>query len=162
MRRDSRRFVRDLGLPQADSIRELLPAIEERSGYSIRLAPAPLDRGQGVCGMWIRTTEGIDYIFVHEMASQAHQDHVIAHEIAHILRNHEGRLDLPQVNPVTDRLVSSLDPATVKMMLGRSDYDYRDEQEAELIGSHLQRYVHRPGRDVSDSDRVAKTLLRRW
>lgn len=46
------------------------------------------------------------------------------------------------------------------MMLGRTDYEYEDEMEAELIGSCLQRHVHRPVRRICDDDRVAETLLR--
>ncbi len=53
LRRECRRFVRDLGLPPAQSIRDLLPAIESRSGRSIRLESAPPNSGGGLCGMWI-------------------------------------------------------------------------------------------------------------
>ncbi|GAA0471202.1 hypothetical protein ACFQ2B_33060 [Streptomyces stramineus] len=159
--RDCRRFVRDLGLPAAGGIRELLPAVEERSGHRILLAPAPVDSAQGVCGMWVRTMDGIDCIFVHERTSRAHQDHIIAHEVAHILLyDHHGSRAFPPRKPMTDRLITTLDPAAVKMMLGRSDYAYQDEREAELIGSYLQRHVHRPGRGAEGHDRVADTLLR--
>lgn len=159
-RRECRRFVRDLDLPPAGSIRELLPVIEARSGYSIRLERAPVNSGPGLCGMWIRTVEGIDYIFVNEETSRAHQDHIIAHEAAHILRNHQGSGALSDVNPVTDRIVTTLDPAVVKVMLGRSDYEYQDEIEAELIASHLQRHIHHPRRHSGGGDRIAETLLR--
>ncbi|WP_269857413.1 hypothetical protein [Streptomyces sp. RPT161] len=160
-RRDSRRFVRELDLPPADNIRELLPAVQERTGYSIRIAPAPeLGTRFGLCGMWIRTTDGIDYVFVHEKTSRAHQDHIIAHELAHILRDHQDTSAFPAGKPVGSRLISSLEPAAIKMMLGRSDYEYQDEREAELIGSYLQRHVHRPHRPVREGDRVAETLLR--
>ncbi|WP_431980923.1 regulator component [Streptomyces qinglanensis] len=160
LRRECRRFVRDLGLPPAQSIRDLLPAIESRSGRSIRLEPAPPNSGGGLCGMWIRTVEGIDYIFVNEETSRAHQDHIIAHEAAHILRNHQGSGTLGEVNPVTDRLAPTLDPRVVKMMLGRSDYELHDEREAELIASHLQRHIHHHGPDISGEDPIAETLLR--
>lgn len=159
LRQECRRFVRGLGLPPAGNIRELLPVVEARTGYSIRLENAPVDSGPGLCGMWIRTAEGIDYIFVHQETSRAHQDHIIAHEAAHILRDHRGGRALGDVNPVTERMVTTLDPEVVKVMLGRSDYEYRDEREAELIASHLQRHIHRPRRHT-DGDRIAETLLR--
>lgn len=160
MRHECRRFVRDLGLPPAENIRELLPAVEARSGHSIRLEKAPVDSGPGLCGMWIRTAEGIDYIFVHQETSRAHQDHIIAHEAAHILRDHRGGRAPTGANPLTDRVVTTLDPAVVRVMLGRSDYEYRDEREAELIASHLQRHIHRPRRRTGGGDRIAQTLLR--
>jgi hypothetical protein len=162
----ARRFVRDLGLPPTDNVRDLLPVIEERSGCPIRLAPAPAPAPasagseQGLCGMWVRTVGGIDYIFVHEKTSRAHQDHIIAHELAHILRDHGGSSALPPTKPLTDRLLTTLDPAVVRMMLGRTDYEYEDEREAELIGSYLQRQVHRAGRRIGGHDRMAETLLR--
>ncbi|GAA2245022.1 hypothetical protein GCM10010232_35070 [Streptomyces amakusaensis] len=169
LQRDCRRFVRDLDLPPEESVRDLIPVVEELSGYPIRLLPAPSDGGrEGLCGMWLRTTEGIDYIFVDEGTSRAHQDHILAHEMAHILRDHQGSLpllppaSLPEQNPVADRLVTTIDPAVVKMMLGRTSYEYRDEREAELIGSYLQRHVHGrgPGRSAGGHGRVAETLLR--
>ncbi|WP_326650516.1 MULTISPECIES: hypothetical protein [unclassified Streptomyces] len=140
-------------------MRELLPVAERLSGYPIRLAPAPADSEEGVCGLWIRM-EGVDYVFVHEDTSRAHQDHIVAHEMGHILRNHRGSPILSQSKPVTDRLVPTLDPAVVKMMLGRTSYEHQDEKEAELIGTYLQRHVHRPGARISGHDRVAETLLR--
>ncbi|MEU6484881.1 hypothetical protein [Streptomyces sp. NPDC046887] len=159
-RRDSRRFVRDLGLPPADSIRDLLPHVEKRSGHPIRVVPNPLGGTQGVCGVWIRTGAGVDYIFVDEKTSRAHQDHIIAHELAHILCDHHGALTPAPAVVMTDQLITTLAPETVRTMLGRSDYTYQDEREAELIGSHLQRHVHGPGRQVGAHDRVAETLLR--
>ncbi|GGZ35733.1 hypothetical protein GCM10010387_32340 [Streptomyces inusitatus] len=176
LQRDCRRFVRDLELPPKESVRDLIPFVEELSGYPIRLLPAPSDGGrEGLCGMWLRTAEGIDYIFVNEGTSRAHQDHILAHEMAHILRDHQGSLPLsplsplsplpppatlPERNPVADRLVTAIDPAVVKMMLGRTSYEYRDEREAELIGSYLQRHVHGSGRSAAGHGRVAETLLR--
>jgi hypothetical protein len=160
-RRDSRRFVRELGLPAARNIRELLPAVQERTGHAIHIAPAPVLGGKlGLCGMWIRTTDGVDYIFVHEKTSRAHQDHIVAHELAHILRNHQGSSAFSAAKPVGSRLISTLEPAAIRMMLGRSDYEYQDEREAELIGSYLQRHVHRPHPHAGNGDRVAETLLR--
>ncbi|MDH2387422.1 ImmA/IrrE family metallo-endopeptidase [Streptomyces sp. HNM0663] len=161
MRRDSRRFVQSLDLPPAGSIRELLPAIEQRTGCPIHLLPAPAGSAFGVCGMWIRTVEDMDYIFIHEDTSRAHQDHILAHEIAHILRNHHENPAFSPVSPVPERLFPNIDPEVVRMMLGRSEYTYRDEREAELIGSYLQRHVHRRTRQIADHDRAAETLLRR-
>ncbi|MCM3882288.1 hypothetical protein [Frankia sp. R82] len=135
--------------------------IEQYSGRVIRLAPAPRGVGQGMCGMWIRTTQGVDYIFVREDTSRAHQDHIIAHELGHILRDHRGGLSFSAVNPVTTRLAPTLDPEIVRMMLGRSSYEDSDEREAELIGTYLQRRIHHTaGRRVWNHDRVTATLLR--
>ncbi|MFD5149084.1 hypothetical protein [Streptomyces sp. NPDC058401] len=149
--------------------------------------PAPAGSFQGICGMWVRTAAGIDYIFVHENTSRVHQDHIIAHEIGHIIRGHGLTRGLTtgagagtgtgagtglgagtaQQHPSTadqlDRLVPHLDPAKVRVMLGRTDYVHEEEREAELIGTHLQHLLHRPARGrTTRQDRAARTLLRGW
>ncbi|MFB7053367.1 secondary metabolite protein [Streptomyces vinaceus] len=115
--------------------------------------------------MWIRTEAGVDYIFVHENTSRVHQDHIIAHEIGHIIRGH-GLTGGPAGAPGEDRLdrlVPHLDPAKVRVMLGRTDYVHEEEREAELIGTHLQYLLHRPvRRRAPRQDRAARTLLRGW
>ncbi|KMO97743.1 hypothetical protein [Streptomyces roseus] len=192
-RRLSRRFVKGLDLPPAADVRELIPAIQRISGHPTRLAPAPAGSFQGICGMWIRTAAGIDYIFVHENTSRVHQDHIIAHEIGHIIRGHgltRGLATDPGAGTgggsgtgsgtgtgtgagaarqqqstadQLDRLVPHLDPAKVRVMLGRTDYAHEEEREAELIGTHLQHLLHRPARGrTTRQDRAARTLLRGW
>ncbi|MCX2968551.1 MULTISPECIES: hypothetical protein [Streptomyces] len=157
LRRECRRFVHDLALPPARGIRELLPAVEARTGHPIRVASAPVDSALGICGMWLRTVEGVDIVFVHEQTTRAHQDHILAHEVAHILREHRGGPE----QTVSHRLFPSLDPSVVARMLGRTDYAYRDEREAELIGSYLQQHVHRPAPAAGEGtgEPVADTLL---
>ncbi|MFF7633005.1 hypothetical protein ACFZB9_07610 [Kitasatospora sp. NPDC008050] len=154
-----RRFVRGLDLPPVSSVRELFPVVETLSGYPIQVLPIAEDIAQGLCGLWIRSKSN-DYIFVHPDTSRAHQDHIIAHELGHILRNHQGLPILPAAQPVADRLVPDLDPRVVKMMLGRTSYEHDDEEEAELIGTYLQRHAHRPGPRLQGDDPVAETLLR--
>ncbi|MCX4750490.1 hypothetical protein OG455_34120 [Kitasatospora sp. NBC_01287] len=161
MRSSCRRFVRGLDLPRVAGVRELFPVVEARSGYPIRILPISEDIAQGVCGLWIRSTS-TDYVFVHPDTSRAHQDHIIAHELGHILREHQGLPILPAAPPVADRLVPDLDPRVVKMMLGRTSYEHDDEEEAELIGTYLQRHAHRPGLRPRGDDPVAETLLRDW
>ncbi|MEY9947622.1 ImmA/IrrE family metallo-endopeptidase [Kitasatospora sp. GAS1066B] len=162
LRSSCRRFVRGLDLPRVSSVRELFPVVENLSGYPIRTLPISEDIAQGLCGLWIRS-QSTDYIFVHPDTSPAHQDHIIAHELGHILRNHQGLPVLPSApsaKPVADRLVPDLDPRVVKMMLGRTSYEHDDEEEAELIGTYLQRHAHRPGPRRQGDDPVADTLLR--
>ncbi|MFI0979760.1 hypothetical protein ACH4SP_22510 [Streptomyces sp. NPDC021093] len=160
-------FVRGLHLPPVGSIRELLPHIEERSGLPIRLEAAPPEWDEeAVCGMWLRTVH-TDYIFVVEETSRSHQDHIIAHEVAHILRNHQSaEAKLPPPAPIPRRISSRLDPDMVRSVLGRAFYAHQDEREAELIATLLQHRIHRPGAprpNVADElvDRVTRTLLGR-
>ncbi|MCN0178457.1 ImmA/IrrE family metallo-endopeptidase [Salinispora arenicola] len=43
----------------------------------------------GVCGLWVTTTT-TDYIAYERHTSLAHQDHIILHELGHILCGHTG------------------------------------------------------------------------
>ncbi|MFE7115130.1 ImmA/IrrE family metallo-endopeptidase [Streptomyces sp. NPDC057654] len=112
---------------------------------------------------WV--TKSTYYIFYDPRTSRPHQDHIIAHEFAHILLGHTQVTDLP-AGPA-DGTGSRIDPATVKMMLGRSNYEVDEEHDAELLASNLQRRIfalaHQgdgPAGDVIQ-ERVARTLLRR-
>jgi hypothetical protein len=153
-----RDFVRDLELPAVESVRELRPFVEERIGQPIRLQPAEVGAALP-CGMWI-ATKTVSYVFYDPETSPAHQDHIIAHEFAHILKSHRGSTTLPFG---FGGLFSVLDPGLIKAVLGRTDYAERDEQEAEMVGSYLQAHAnsYRPPTRSEEADRITRTLLRR-
>ncbi|WP_208874729.1 ImmA/IrrE family metallo-endopeptidase [Streptomyces sp. PBH53] len=148
---ECREFVKSLGLPPAASVRELRSFVEERIGQSIRIAPHETADGSQPCGMVI-TSGGVNYIGYDPETSHAHQDHIIAHELAHLLKGHRG---VP--------LVSDLDSDLLATVLGRTNYDEDTEREAEIIGSLLQAHViTNPSAPQSESvDRIARTLMRR-
>ncbi|MFE4633446.1 hypothetical protein ACFRJ1_08680 [Streptomyces sp. NPDC056773] len=69
----------------------------------------------------------------------------------------------PSTADQLERLVPHLDPAKVRVMLGRTDSAHEEEREAELIGTHLQHLLHRPvRRRTTRQDRAARTLVREW
>ncbi|MEV6423917.1 toxin [Streptomyces sp. NPDC051662] len=155
LRRTCRLLVENLDVPSTvTSVRDLLPHIEEVSGRPIRLEPTVTNTAEP-CGMWVRTTD-VDHIFYDPRTSPAHADHIIAHELGHILRGHNSLAAAPE-QPVTERFFNTLDPETVRMILGRTTYEYQDEEEAETIASLLQQSIHRRLPDAAD--RVARTLL---
>ncbi|MFE3704539.1 hypothetical protein ACFXPE_03310, partial [Streptomyces scopuliridis] len=157
--RSGRDFVASLELPPVASVRELRPFVEERIGQPIRLVPAEV--GEAVpCGMWIATAD-MSYVFYDPETSPAHQDHIIAHEFAHMLKGHRGARTLP--TPDGGGLLNLLDPALITAVLGRTDYAEFDERDAETVGSFLQAYVisHSPPPQSDSADRITRTLLRR-
>ncbi|WP_244336702.1 secondary metabolite protein [Streptomyces seoulensis] len=93
-----------------------------------------------------------------------HQDHIIAHEFSHLLLGHHE--DRP-ISALASSLITTMDPAVVQMMLGRTKYDDAEERETESLASLLQRQIidwslrsdDSSGDDVQD--RVTHTLLRR-
>ncbi|MFI1890369.1 hypothetical protein [Streptomyces jumonjinensis] len=160
-RRACRTFVRSLQLPPVAGIRDLVPELERRTGRSLQLQPAEIGLS-APCGMWI-ATRATDYVFYDPQTSRAHQDHIIAHEFGHMLKQHRG---VPGYSANAEGLIQMMDPSVIELVLGRTDYDEIEEQEAELVGSYLQQHIHasrirvkaQPG-DLT-ADRVAKTFLR--
>ncbi|RLU79931.1 hypothetical protein CTZ27_35870 [Streptomyces griseocarneus] len=148
---ECRAFVASLGLPPAASVRDLRSFVEKRIGQAIHIAPHDRADGSLPCGMVI-ASGGANYIGYDPETSPAHQDHIIAHELAHLLKGHRG-----------EPLVNDLDADLLATILGRTDYDEDAEREAELIGSLLQTHVinSRPASQSESADRIARTLMRR-
>ncbi|MFB6505581.1 hypothetical protein ACFC07_22180 [Streptomyces sp. NPDC056099] len=159
----SRAFLSSLRLPAVDSIRDLAPFVEDRTGRPIKLIPVAHDEmpealdADAPCGMWL-ATDTSDHIFYDADTSTAHADVIIGHEFAHMLRGHRD-----QGSPVGDLggLVPDLDPAVIRVLLGRTKkYAEPDEHEAELLGSLLQEHVASRLTIVGADDPIARTLLR--
>ncbi|WP_234442951.1 secondary metabolite protein [Streptomyces cellulosae] len=123
----------------------------------------PQEQAPSVCGA-CAVTESAVYVFYDPRTSTLHQDHIIAHEFSHLLLGHHESRPLSALAPA---LITTLDPAVVQMMLGRTKYDEAEERDTELLASLLQhRIIDRwlrsdesSGDDVQD--RVTHTLLRR-
>ncbi|MEU3355250.1 hypothetical protein [Streptomyces sp. NPDC037389] len=144
------------------SIRDLLPEVERRTGRTVSLQSAEVG-WSAPCGMWV-ATERTHYVFYDPMTSRAHQDHIIAHEFAHILMGHKGAMEVP--DETVGGLLTLLDPELIKMVLGRTQYEDQEELEAELTGSYLHAHIrstrnHARPSDDPEADRVARTLLRK-
>lgn len=114
----------------------------------------------GACAV----TESAVHVFYDPRTSVLHQDHIIAHEFSHLLLGHHENRPVSALAPA---FITSVDPATVQMMLGRTKYDEDEERDTELLASLLQRRIidrwlrsdESSGDEVQD--RVTHTLLRR-
>jgi hypothetical protein len=80
-------------------------------------------------GAWLRTAGG-DVILIDREASPLHRDHILAHELAHVLLGH----DQPD-GDATSLILPDLDPAIVHGVLARHCYRDAEEREAELLAS---------------------------
>jgi hypothetical protein len=108
----------------------------------------PVDGPRGLC----LSTRDADYI-VHEQAtSPVHQEHIVLHEICHLLCGHTARESIGAAH--AQRLFPSLDPAVVARVLGRSSYSTAEEQEAELLASMIRQAARgdRPPAPADDED----------
>lgn len=75
-----------------------------------------------------------------------HQNHILAHEISHIICDHPGSLELDQD---TLRAIG-FDPTLVQRMSGRTSYTSEDEREAEVMASVIRQLMYR-GREGPSS-----------
>ncbi|MFD6939062.1 MAB_1171c family putative transporter [Streptomyces goshikiensis] len=75
------------------------------------------------CGIRLETPDA-DLLFYEEATSPLHQNHILAHEISHIICDHPGSLELDQD---TLRAIG-FDPTLVRRMSGRTSYTSEDER----------------------------------
>lgn len=116
-------------------------------------------RGPGPTGLWV-ATDAADYVFYNDLARRLHRDHIILHEIGHILLDHRASATL---TADTARLLApNLDPETVRRTLSRSNYSEVEEQEAEMFASLMMPKLEALlGADIAVApDEVADTLRR--
>ncbi|MEU4486620.1 M48 family metalloprotease [Streptomyces purpurascens] len=154
-------LLAELNLPDVISIRDLRPEVSRRTGREVVLEPR--EQAPSVCGA-CAVTESAVYVFYDPRTSPLHQDHIIAHEFGHLLLGHHESRTLSDLAP---SLLTTMDPAVVQMMLGRTKYDEAEERDTELLASLLQRRIidwwRRSDESSGDEvqDRVTHTLLRR-
>ncbi|RJQ84661.1 hypothetical protein [Amycolatopsis panacis] len=120
-------------IPRPFSIGSFIDQVarSRRRRIHLHTAPhhAPADKP---CGVWLATDEE-DHIFVEEQTSRLHQEHIILHEIGHMLGGHT--VLAPRENLDAQELFPDLQPQLVRRLLGRVRYDDPQEEEAELIAS---------------------------
>ncbi|SDT81097.1 hypothetical protein [Actinoplanes derwentensis] len=135
LRRRCERILADLGLPDAAGVRELCDVLAGRQGRPIHLIGEHLPTSSP-CGLAVRT-ERFDVVFYEAGTSRMHQEHIIRHELGHLICGH---LTAPVLDAEASRLLlPDLDPSLVQAVLGRTDYSEVQEKEAEMIASLLLR-----------------------
>ncbi|PXX54911.1 hypothetical protein DFR70_12252 [Nocardia tenerifensis] len=125
--RRCRRALADLPLPQPFSAEELCGLIAEWRGRKLVLHPLPgeiraIDE-DAPCGLWV-ATDRADFIFYEDRTVHLHREHIIVHELAHMLLGHS-----------MFELADPADPGAAAAILGRAGYTSRQEQEAEMLAS---------------------------
>ncbi|WP_211275500.1 hypothetical protein [Actinoplanes rectilineatus] len=98
--------------------------------------PLPgLGAGTGLpCGLWLGLP-GADHVFFDPGTSPLHAEHIVLHEIAHILCGHSAG---PGAGGTLTRLFPDLDPALVSRALGRTGHTDPQEHEAEMLASLIR------------------------
>jgi hypothetical protein len=141
--RELRRYcaakIAALELPSPFDVREFCNSVERARGRMIHLIPRALPTGSpsGLCV----ATKRSDYIFFEAQTSAFHQEHIILHEVGHLLCGHDA-VSVSR-DEVSRLLLPDLDPGMIERVLGRTCYPMRAEQEAEMIASLILANVER-------------------
>jgi IrrE N-terminal-like domain len=96
----------------------------------IRLVP--MSGLTGVCGMWV-ATDTTDLIFYEQDTTPPHQEHIILHELSHLICDH-----YPPAAVEAQHLLPNLDAEMVRRVLGRAGYSTEEEREAELLATLIR------------------------
>ncbi|HJP80120.1 MAG TPA: hypothetical protein VJ914_37965 [Pseudonocardiaceae bacterium] len=155
LRRRCRRLLNELDIRPPLEVTELCRKLGEQRGRPIRLVEHPIPV-PGPFGVWI-ATETADYILYQQHTSRSHQDHIVLHEIGHMIAGHRGE---EQDNEVIAGLLPGAEPAAARnalpTLMSRTSYDNEHELEAETVAtiilewaSVLDRVVGRASSDAT-------------
>jgi hypothetical protein len=136
LRRWCRRELRALDVRAPLRVDELSDRVGRRRGRPIRLVPFRLPV-PGPFGVWLATST-TDYIVFQSHTTRAHQDHIVLHEIGHILAGHHDEVTDPSLWTLA---LPDLSPDMVRRAFGRSAYEARHEREAELIATIIMEWA---------------------
>lgn len=124
-----------LALPGPVTLDELCRHLVRRRGRPLHLHPLPAQPvAPGACGVWL-ATDTDDHIFVEPGTTRLHREHILLHEISHMLLEHDAA-DIPPESAM-GALMPDLSPALVRRLMARTSYDTPQEREAEMLASLL-------------------------
>ncbi|MEU4693041.1 hypothetical protein [Actinoplanes sp. NPDC023714] len=86
------------------------------------------------CGLYLGLPTA-DYVFYDPETSPLHAEHIVLHEIAHMLCGHGQKTGNPDL---AAQLFPDLDPSMISRMLGRAAYSTDQEREAEMLASMIR------------------------
>ncbi len=124
-----------LGLPESYDITTLCAQLSTARRRPIHLVPMPMETA-GSYGLLLSFPDA-DYIVHEEHTSRHHQEHIIAHELAHMICGHRGA-GMTETD-IEALLFPDLDPSLVRDLLRRDNFSDEQEQEAEIMAFLLGR-----------------------
>ncbi|BBY22048.1 hypothetical protein [Mycobacterium stomatepiae] len=134
-------LARRMPIPVPWDRHQFVDNVARMRGRPIRLIPTPTPALAGSpCGLWLK--RDTDDVIVHDIGtSEYHMDQIVCHEIGHMVLGH----DQPHISEppgsahsrMCATLLPDLDPATVRSVLGRTDYASAQERDAETFASVL-------------------------
>jgi hypothetical protein len=141
LRRLDQLRLRGLRIPRPFDAESLCRRVGECLGRQITLVAVPMPGG-APSGLTFFTDTG-HVIAYEQRTSQVHRDHIVAHELGHVLLGHRS-FALDDVG-ATRLLLPTLRPALVHRVLRRAgSYGPQAEQEAEMMATVLLEEAGRP------------------
>nr|WP_296064373.1 hypothetical protein [uncultured Actinoplanes sp.] len=131
LRRRCEARLRGLRIPSPFDLDAFCDEVAARRGRPLVRQAVPGLSAEAPCGLWVGTGRA-DHVFYDPGTSPLHAEHIVLHELAHILSGHSGR------DAGLARLFPDLDPATVRRVLGRVSYTTAQEREAEMMASLIR------------------------
>ncbi|AHH95660.1 hypothetical protein GCM10010174_77760 [Kutzneria viridogrisea] len=126
-------MIRELEIPDPFDVERLCAGIERRRGRTLRLHPVSGLTSLGApSGMWV-ATDSADHICFESDTSPIHRDHIILHEVGHILCEHNH--SVLEDNRVLMRMIEDVGLEQVVGYLPRIRYSNVEEQQAEMIAT---------------------------
>lgn len=141
-----------VGISTPWDLNAFLDRLEQDRGRPIELIPFTATVPGALCGIWVGTDQ-LDLIYHEEATSVLHQDHIILHEIGHMICDHTGTA-LSGAEHVRNLLRTDAVRGQVETVLGRGAYTAVEEQEAELVATLILERVSRP----TPAARIVPTL----
>ena len=161
LRRRCEHVLDGVAIPDPFDVDAFASTIASRRDRPLRLLPkqTPL----GPCGVWLAMPDA-DYVFYENGTTAVHREHIILHELGHLLSEHVAHESID--DDVLRELFPRLDPAMIRRVLGRTSYSAAEEQEAEMIASMVLERAgrraaakpHRAARHGDVIDRLTVTL----
>ncbi|MET9295325.1 hypothetical protein [Streptomyces sp. NPDC003077] len=125
------KVISGITLPDPFSAQELCAQLARERRRPLELMPFPTPTVPGMpSGMWL-LADRADYVFYDARTSPLHQEHIIVHEIGHMVCGHRSAAS----DRWLSRRVDLADPEAVRAALPRIQYSDTQEQEAEMIAT---------------------------
>lgn len=126
-----------VGFPQPFTLELFLERLAAARGRPVQTAPFSLNDPKMPSGLWLALPDA-DVIFYEHATSPLHREHIVLHEIGHMLCGHTGRHE--GLLPFLSRfLPAGCDAARLReaFALARTSYTTKQEREAEAFARHV-------------------------
>jgi hypothetical protein len=139
LRRRCERRLENIRIPNPFDLDVFCAVMAAHRARPLTLQPMPGLSADAPCGLWISVPTA-DYVFYDPDTSQLHAEHIVLHELSHMLSGHTTGIQAgPDLSGGTlHRLAPDLNPRTIDTMLGRASYTSAQEQEAEMLASLIR------------------------